>query len=338
MKKYLKLLILAIFASLSFAFVACGNDDEEDEPSGGNSSDNGFVGTWSMNMIGQSGEYKDNYIRFYDDSTFVLINADDDEVMVSYGTWSASGNTFTLDYAIAQNERPIIPYVITYNIKSQNSSKIEFYLGTLNFTFTKVSDSVMDKYQEEIDDVLGDDNGTSGDDNGTSGGDNGNSGGDNGNSGGNDDDEPNNGSGFDSGSISLTLDGNKYSFDSGVSDYDSRYLLIELINSKSGEWINFAFNEPDELSNGMVLTADMDFNGSFPVVLQVINYDGRSAGSYLLGSGSVKIKNINLNTKKFEVTFINAVFEEHLWDDPSIIVNGTFSVTLDVKWGSLFGK
>ncbi|MCH5218615.1 MAG: hypothetical protein J1F07_08755 [Muribaculaceae bacterium] len=166
MKKYLKLLMLAIFASMSFAFVACGNDDDDDEPSGGNNTTgNGFVGTWSMNMIGHSGEYKNNYIRFYDDSSFILVNANEDEVMVSNGTWSVSGNTFTLDYAIAQNERPIIPYVITYNIKSQNSSKIEFYLGNLNFTFTKVSDSVMNKYQEEIEDVLGDDNGNSGDDN-----------------------------------------------------------------------------------------------------------------------------------------------------------------------------
>ena len=134
------------------------------------------------------------------------------------------------------------------------------------------------------------------------------------------------------------MDGTKYSFDSGVSDYDSSNILIELINSKSGEWINFAFNEPDELSNGMVLTADMDFNGLFPVVLQVINYDGRFGGSYLLGSGSVKINNINLNTKKFEVTFNNAVFEAYLWDNPAIIVNGTFSVPLDAKWGSMFGK
>lgn len=160
MKKYLKLLMLAIFASMTFTFVACGNDDDNDEPSGGNNTDNGFVGTWSMNMVGHSGEYKDNYIRFYDDSTFFLINADDDEVMVSYGTWSVSGNTFTLDYDIFQNESPIIPFIITYNIKSQNSSKIEFYLGNLNFTFNKVSDSVMNKYQDEIDDVLGD-NGSS---------------------------------------------------------------------------------------------------------------------------------------------------------------------------------
>ena len=160
MKKYLKLLMVAIFASMTFTFVACGNDDDK-EPDGGNNTDNGFVGTWSMSMIGHSGEYRDNYIRFYDNSTFVLINADDDEVMVSYGKWSVSGNTFTLDYDIAQSETPLFPYVITYNIKSQSSSKIEFYLGNLNFTLTKVSDSVMNKYQDEIDEVLGDNGSTS---------------------------------------------------------------------------------------------------------------------------------------------------------------------------------
>ena len=153
-----------------------------------------------------------------------------------------------------------------------------------------------------------------------------------------DDDEPNNGSGSGSTSISLTLDGTKYSFDSGVSDYDSDNILIELINSKSGEWINFVFYEPDELSNGMILTSDMDVNGTTPVVLNVINYDGRSAGWYELESGSVKIKNINLDAKKFEVTFNNAVFDESLWNNPSITVNGTFAVSLDAKWGSPFGK
>lgn len=154
----------------------------------------------------------------------------------------------------------------------------------------------------------------------------------------NDDDEPNNGSGSGSSSISLTLDGMKYSFDSGVSDYDSDNILIELINSKSGEWINFIFYEPDELSNGTVLTADMDVNGLTPVVLNVINYDGRSAGFYELESGSVKIKNVNLNSKKFEVTFNNAVFKESIWNNPSITVNGTFSVSLDAQWGAPFGK
>lgn len=155
-----------------------------------------------------------------------------------------------------------------------------------------------------------------------------------------DNDEPNNGSNSNSssGSITLTLDGAKYTFDSGVSDYDSDNILIELINSKSGEWINFIFYEPDELSNGTVLTAEMDVNGVSPVVLNVVNYDGRSGGFYELESGSVKIKNINRNTKKFEVTFTNAVFDESLWNNPSITVNGTFSVSLDAKWGSVFGK
>lgn len=43
MKNYLKLLFVALFATMSFAFTACG-DDDKDEPS----SNSTLVGTWDM--------------------------------------------------------------------------------------------------------------------------------------------------------------------------------------------------------------------------------------------------------------------------------------------------
>ena len=42
MKNYLKLLFMAIFASMSFAFVACGDEDDEPE----NNVKYDLVGSW----------------------------------------------------------------------------------------------------------------------------------------------------------------------------------------------------------------------------------------------------------------------------------------------------
>ena len=157
-----------------------------------------------------------------------------------------------------------------------------------------------------------------------------------------DDDEPNNGSNSGSGAITLTLDGTNYSFDSGACVYNLNEdnIVTEFMDSKSSKWIYFIFNEAEELSNGMVLTADMDINSRTPVELAVINFDGHSAGNYVLESGSIKINKLNRNTDEFEVTFNNAVFEEYsgLWDTPSIMVKGSFSVSFGTRWGPVFSS
>ena len=158
MKKYLKLLFLAIFASMSFAFVACG-DDEDDEPDNnggsGNNTTSAFVGTWEMTTSGALG-YGDGeaYIRFNKDKTFVLVNDYGyDDVEVSYGTWSNTKDTFTINYEIAQGGIPIIP-TVTYKIESTSSQAFKLSFGGQYFNFTKVPDSMMDRYQDEIDDML----------------------------------------------------------------------------------------------------------------------------------------------------------------------------------------
>lgn len=152
---------------------------------------------------------------------------------------------------------------------------------------------------------------------------------------GDDDDEPDNGNGGSNGqSISLTLDGTKYTFDSGLCKYDSDEIIVELLNPNYTPWINFIFYEPNKLSNGMVLTPDMDLSdGMGPVVLSLVNYEDLSGGGYTLESGSIVIDSINLQTKKFKVTFRNAVFEEFIYGRQSLKVNGTFTVTLDTTWG-----
>lgn len=152
-----------------------------------------------------------------------------------------------------------------------------------------------------------------------------------------DEDEPNNngGSGNSNGqSITLTLDGTQYTFESGLCTYDPNNILVELLNPNFTPWISFIFYEPAELSSGMVLTPDLDLsNGMGPVVLSVIDYKDLRAGGYTLESGSVTIDSINLNTKKLKVTFKNAVFEEFIYGKQSVKVNGTFSVSIDTTWG-----
>lgn len=155
MKKYLKLLMVAIFASMSFAFVSCG-DDKDDEPdnNGVTGSTSSFVGTWEMTTSGVLGEGDgDNYIKIANDHTFILINHYSYGVEVSYGTWTSTIDTFTVDYEIFHGTTPIVPSV-TYKIESTTSNSFILSLGIQKFTFTKVSDSVMDKYQDDIDDVM----------------------------------------------------------------------------------------------------------------------------------------------------------------------------------------
>lgn len=179
MKKYLKLLFVAFFASMSFAFVACGDDDDEPDfeipsnPSDDNNEENEpgndsnetaspFVGTWEMTTSGVLGEGDgETYMQIASDHTFILINEYGYGVEVSYGTWKSSKDSFTINYEIFHGASPIVPSV-TYKIESTASKSFVLALGTQKFTFTKMPDSVMDQYQDEIDDVMGGNNDNSG--------------------------------------------------------------------------------------------------------------------------------------------------------------------------------
>ncbi|MDE5979885.1 MAG: hypothetical protein K2G84_07620 [Muribaculaceae bacterium] len=56
MKKYLKLLFAAIFATLSFTLVSCGDDDDDDNGA--------LVGTWVASYV------EDDYNSYTDEITF----------------------------------------------------------------------------------------------------------------------------------------------------------------------------------------------------------------------------------------------------------------------------
>lgn len=154
---------------------------------------------------------------------------------------------------------------------------------------------------------------------------------------GDDDDEPDNGgTGSSAHSISLRLDGENYQFDAGLCEYDYSQdeIIVELFDSKTlNPWIGFVFYKVTDLTDGMILTPDMNLsNGLGPMALINITYGDVRAGGYRLISGSVKIDSIDLNGK-IKVTFNNARFEENLYKKESISVNGTFTVNVDTHWG-----
>lgn len=155
---------------------------------------------------------------------------------------------------------------------------------------------------------------------------------------GDDDDEPDGGTGSSSHSITLKLDGKTCQFDAGLCEHDSQdEIVIEFFDSKTlYPWIGFVFYEAKDLTDGMVLTPDMDLsNGIGPLSLLNMNYGDKTSGGYILKSGSVKIDSINLNGK-FKVTFNNARFVEFIFMEEAITVNGTFTVNVDTRWGYSF--
>ena len=87
MKKYLKLLFAAIFATLSFTLVSCGDDDD----------DNGaLVGTWVASYVEDDVTSYTDEITFTKDGNFTIITTEvyygQTYVYSANGTYSVSGD------------------------------------------------------------------------------------------------------------------------------------------------------------------------------------------------------------------------------------------------------
>lgn len=87
MKKYLKLLFAAIFATLSFTLVSCGDDDD----------DNGaLVGTWVASYVEDDITSYTDEITFTKDGNFTIITTEvyygQTYVYSANGTYSVSGD------------------------------------------------------------------------------------------------------------------------------------------------------------------------------------------------------------------------------------------------------
>ena len=147
--KQLKFLFLLAVALMGISLTACG--DDKDEPGGGGD----IVGTWecdiSRTLIDEMSDmYKsgDQLIQFRSDGTMVTVNAyvltdawaaitgEREEVEVEYGTYRISGDKLissdgeTVKFKLQGNKLTLTP-----------TSGI-----ILPFTFTRVSDSRINKY------------------------------------------------------------------------------------------------------------------------------------------------------------------------------------------------
>ncbi len=146
------LFCVALLAAMTVSLTACGDDN--DEPSGGS-----IVGTWEGDYLnwfestnGQDGifESSNGYIKFNDDNTYISVSdniytdewveiygAQKHEIEIEHGTYKISGNTIT----ITDSDQTYLP--ATFSVKG---NKLTIVALGLTFTFTRVSDSVINKY------------------------------------------------------------------------------------------------------------------------------------------------------------------------------------------------
>lgn len=131
MTKYFKLLMVALFATLSFTLTSCGDDDEP------NGSDGNIIGTWqNVGELATSMEVI-QYLQFKEGGVFIGVEVYpeywDVEADVEELTWSLSGNTLKIDGAPS-------------TIKSLSKTKLVLETMGISQEYKKVSDSIIDDY------------------------------------------------------------------------------------------------------------------------------------------------------------------------------------------------
>lgn len=147
MKKYLKLLLIALCASMSFTLVSCKDDDDDDAMGGS------IVGTWKIDSSKLFEEMFDSkiksigYYRFQQDGTYIELYyykepGEEAEIEVDHGKWSQSGNSLTIK---------IDGETIKGKIISMDNSSFTLVADTemgpsMTLIFKKCSDSEMDQY------------------------------------------------------------------------------------------------------------------------------------------------------------------------------------------------
>ena len=157
MKKYYYLLVAMLMAVTTLGLTACGDDN--DEPDSGD-----IVGTWSCDLSREMIEAMDDIytsgedlIQFRNDGTFVEVSvlyftnewaemfSDDEdfqnpEVLIDRGTYTISGDQLTMFYGDGEKE------VCTYKVKGKSLTVTSTYGIVIGMTFTRVSDSRIEKY------------------------------------------------------------------------------------------------------------------------------------------------------------------------------------------------
>ncbi|HBC21483.1 MAG TPA: hypothetical protein DC009_05270 [Porphyromonadaceae bacterium] len=142
MTRYIKLLMLALFAAIAVALPSC-SDDDDDSP---DSYPSKIVGSWKRTVDFGDGWIIDQYIQFKSDGKYVMFGVDnlyDSSVDdVTTGSWSIDGNTLTNkpdDTGGFFDSEILI-------IRKLTDSELVLQGGFLQITFNRVSDAEVEKY------------------------------------------------------------------------------------------------------------------------------------------------------------------------------------------------
>ena len=153
MKKYLNLMVAVMLATICLGLGACGDDN--DEPDSGNAKD--LIGTWENDLAKaavSTGWYEtcESFIQFRKDGTVVSVDAyiytdeyaelfgEKEEIEVTYGTWHTEGNEVYYEGEDGVTE------VNTFKVKGKTLTMTTTSGVIVSVTFTKVSDSRINKY------------------------------------------------------------------------------------------------------------------------------------------------------------------------------------------------
>ncbi len=137
MEKYVKLLMVTLFVTLSCVFTSCGGDDD-DEPSMGN-----VVGTWK-NTGGLSHDMGITiYLQFKDNGKCTEVDIDEDGIEVKKGSWEMEGNSLTM---INHDQELGIDIPLTSKVEKLTKSELVIIALGFKEEYKRVSDSEIDKY------------------------------------------------------------------------------------------------------------------------------------------------------------------------------------------------
>lgn len=134
MKKYLKLLFVALFATMTLSLYSC--KDDKDEPEGSD-----LVGTW---MVDQS-PLGIEYLQFKSNGDFAKINVPGElyeelgmKTEVEKGKWTRDGNTINIVYSDG--------FKTSVKIEKITSKQLHVIVLGIKAVYERVPDSTVDKY------------------------------------------------------------------------------------------------------------------------------------------------------------------------------------------------
>lgn len=144
MKKYIYLFFVALFATTSFAFTSCGDDDESNDSNSGN-----IIGTWEQNVNIDDDWQSIQLIQFKQDGTFVEVYDSKfmggNEVEISRGTWRKDGNNLTVVYD--NDKETDLNHCTIVKLTDKELIVESFAIGVgVKVKLTKVADSKIEAY------------------------------------------------------------------------------------------------------------------------------------------------------------------------------------------------